>query len=240
MTTFALDSTEVVAILGANGAGKSTLLTAIAGEIGFTGEILVDGKHLKQLDAAQQSRVRAVLPQKPGLDFPLSVEQIVVMGAYPFSEFSSAQVELWVVQALQEVDLLSARHQIYPQLSGGEQQRVQCARILVQCRAIAALQGHAYLLLDEPFSSLDPRHQHQLFRTIVALAHQEQVGVLVVMHDMNLAAQCDRVVLMDNGTLFAQGTPAEVLTTSNLCQVFAMDLVVIPHPLHAGKLLILP
>ena len=227
-------------IIGPNGAGKSTLMGALAGELRTSaGTIEFDGRNLTALSAAQQSRIRAVLPQKPGLGFEMSVTQVTAMGAYPFSQASPTQLQGWVMQSLELVDLSEQQHRSYLELSGGEQQRVHFARVLVQCWAILASTENAYLLLDEPVSNLDPKHRAQLMKVILNLAHTQRVGVLLSVHDVNLAAQCDKVVLMADHTVIAQGEPESVLTADHLRHVFDLDMQVIPHPLQSGRLLVL-
>lgn len=239
-TTLCVGTCEVVALLGANGAGKSTLMGALAGELRTSaGTIEFDGRNLTALSAAQQSRIRAVLPQKPGLGFEMSVTQVTAMGAYPFSQASPTQLQGWVMQSLELVDLSEQQHRSYLELSGGEQQRVHFARVLVQCWAILASTENAYLLLDEPVSNLDPKHRAQLMKVILNLAHTQRVGVLLSVHDVNLAAQCDKVVLMADHTVIAQGEPESVLTADHLRHVFDLDMQVIPHPLQSGRLLVL-
>ncbi|ALM86147.1 heme ABC transporter ATP-binding protein [Bordetella sp. N] len=247
---------SVVGLLGANGAGKSTLLAALAGELRpDAGKVALDGADLHGLLARKQARRRAVLPQKPSLTFDLGVRDVVSMGAYPFPELSPADVDVLVDEALHQAGVGYLAERRYPELSGGEQQRVQFARVLTQCRAAmhdgAAHESAAhtgtthrsaapYLLLDEPISSLDPKHQIELLRTAWNLAHQDGLGVLVIVHDINLAAYwCDRLVLLAGGTVAAEGEPATVLTPELLRVVYDIDADVMPHPRQAGKLLVL-
>lgn len=127
----------------------------------------------------------------------------------------------------------------YLELSGGEQQRVQFARVLAQCQAAPAGEPR-YLMLDEPISNLDPRHQIDLLRTARDLAREQGAGVLVIAHDVNLAARwCDRIMLLADGAAVAEGTPAEVLTPANLRNVYGVEAEVLPHPREAGALLVL-
>ena len=152
-----------------------------------------------------------VLPQKPGLGFDLGVAEVVAMGAYPFPELPPAAVEALVDRTLALADATHLRARRYPELSGGEQQRVQFARVLTQCLAARAEGEARYLLLDEPTASLDPRHQGELLRVAVDLARDERVGVLVILHDMNLAARwCDRLLLLGGGRAIASGPPSQV------------------------------
>jgi iron complex transport system ATP-binding protein len=236
-----LNAGETVGLLGANGAGKSTLLAVLADELpparGMAG---IDGVALSELSSARQARRRAVLPQKPSLAFDLSVIEVVAMGAYPFPELAPDAVQALVRMALEQADSLAFLHRHYLDLSGGEQQRVQFARTLVQCLAGREPGDSRYLLLDEPTASQDPPHQQQLLRTASSLALSARLGVLVVLHDVNLAARwCDRLLLLAQGRLVADGPPAEVLTEPLLREVYGMGARVLPHPLIAGRPLIL-
>ncbi|MCD0499623.1 heme ABC transporter ATP-binding protein [Achromobacter sp. MY14] len=232
---------EVLGLLGANGAGKSTLLGALAAELSAdAGQLSLDGAALAGMALARQARRRAVLPQKPGLTFDLDVREVVAMGAYPFPELAPAQVDALVTQALDLADAAHLGGRRYPELSGGEQQRVQFARVLVQCQAARAPGEARYLLLDEPTASLDPKHQTDLLRRAWELAHAGNTGVLVILHDMNLAARwCDRLLLLSGGRDIAQGAPGDVLTPANLYLAFGIDAQVIPHPLQPDRLLVL-
>ncbi|QVQ26567.1 heme ABC transporter ATP-binding protein [Achromobacter deleyi] len=231
---------EVVGLLGANGAGKSTLLGAMSAELApDSGRLRLGDADLRGLAHRQQARLRAVLPQKPGLSFDLDVREVVAMGAYPFPELSPVQVDALVDQALGWADVAHLGARRYPELSGGEQQRVQFARVLVQCKAARGDGEPRYLLLDEPTASLDPKHQGDLLRVAAGLAHAGDTGVLVILHDMNLAARwCDRLLLLCGGRGIAAGTPAQVLTPANLYLAYGIEAHVIPHPLQPERLLV--
>lgn len=241
--TMALEPGEHVGVLGANGAGKSSLLAAMAGELNESvteGEIRLDGLNISQLSAHQQATRRAVLPQQPSLSFELSVREVIQMGAYPFLQATSDQVQAWRRQAVLQTDLVAHEQSPYTALSGGEQQRVQLARVLVQCLAISHYYGQAYLLLDEPLSSLDPKHQFQLMQALAQLGQTQRVGVMLALHDLNIAAQyCHRLVLLGDGEVIAQGAPRDVLTPTALKRAFDLDFTVVPHPLDDNRLLIL-
>lgn len=161
------------------------------------------------------------------------------MGAYPFNEASPQLVTEWLEQALLLLDAGALKDRPYEQLSGGEQRRVQLARVLVQCLAMAACEGRVYLFLDEPLANMDPKHQLQLLSVLRQLAHERQFAILLIMHDVNLAAQCDQVLLLANQTVVASGSPSAVLNSANLWQVFGINMAVLPHPLDSAKLLIL-
>ncbi|MFY9138951.1 heme ABC transporter ATP-binding protein [Zwartia sp.] len=241
--TMSLRAGELVGVLGANGAGKSSLLAAMAGELNesvATGEIRLGGLSIAQLSAHEQATRRAVLPQQPSLSFELSVQEVIQMGAYPFLQATSSEVQAWSQQALLETDLLAHAQSRYTALSGGEQQRVQLARVFVQCLAMIHAQNEAYLLLDEPLSSLDPKHQVQFMKGLAQLVRTQQIGVMLVLHDLNIAAQyCHRLLLLGGGEIIAQGTPADVMTPTALKRAFDLDFTVVPHPLDGNRLLIL-
>ena len=252
-----LPAGQVIGVLGANGAGKSTLLAALAGELSpSTGRITLNGRPLSAWPAAELASCRAVLPQSPSLQFDLPVATVIGMGAYPHARHSrtgahptnrhdtaqAAMAEdqriLQRVLALADVQDLYERR--YRRLSGGEQQRVHLARVLYQL--LLARQGHneyRVLMLDEPTASLDPRHQLHLLSAVHTLAHEENVAVLVIVHDLNLAAGCcDRLLLLGQGRVAACGTPAQVLTPDTLRQVYGVEATVLPHPNQPGRPLV--
>ena len=253
-----LPAGQVIGVLGANGAGKSTLLAALAGELSpSAGRITLNGRPLSAWSVAELARCRAVLPQSPSLQFDLPVATVIGMGAYPHARHTRTgaprtddsrdtaraaiaedQRILQRVLALADVQDLYGRR--YRRLSGGEQQRVQLARVLYQL--MLARQGHdeyRVLMLDEPTASLDPRHQLHLLSAMHTLAHEENVAALVIMHDLNLAAGCcDRLLLLGQGRVAACGTPAQVLTPDTLRQVYGVEATVLPHPNQPGRPLV--
>lgn len=232
---------EVVGVLGANGAGKSTLLSVLAGELQAAGGAVdIDGIAMHQLTPPTLARLRTVLPQSSTLSFDLAVTDVVAMGAYPFPEATPADVAATVDRALLLADAAHLRGRRYLHLSGGEQQRVQFARALVQCLVVHRPGTIHYLLLDEPTASLDPRHQQGLMSAVARLAVEEGIGVLAVLHDVNLAARwCNRLLLLGNGRAIACGTPIEVLQPAILRDVYQTDATVLQHPRDASRPLVI-
>lgn len=213
----------VTMILGPNGSGKSTLLKIICDEINhYSGEVLYNGVSLSGKDKVPIAQRRAVLSQQSELAFPLSVEEVVMMGRYPhFNLNPSAKDKDICLQALKRMKIEDFRYRNYLTLSGGEKQRVHFARVLAQiweqpqdtCR---------YLLLDEPIASLDLNYQHEFLKLTREVALQNTVTIAVI-HDINLALQyADQVVLLNTGRIIASGSPREVITAENLFAVYGL------------------
>ena len=218
---------EVLALIGPNGAGKSTLIRAASGVIAVqAGKVSANGIDLLSLPAMLRARSLAVVPQAVSLPPAFTAWETVLLGRTPYLNFLgqvSEKDEQVARQALQKVDALDLRDRRVGELSGGEQQRVLLARALAQSTPI--------LLLDEPTVHLDLQHQVNLMETVRALAHTENLAVMVALHDLNLAARyADRVVLMVAGESIAAGTPRQVLTPENISAAYSIHVRVVPHP----------
>ncbi|NKD77362.1 heme ABC transporter ATP-binding protein [Haematospirillum sp. H1815] len=209
-------------ILGPNGSGKSTLLSVMAGERKpDAGQIHLDNTPLEAWPLKALARRRAVLPQNPSLQFGFSVTEVVQLGLSPHQASTSRHDACLVDQALQKAGIHHLKARNYLNLSGGEQQRTHFARALAQL-ADGENKEPAYLLLDEPTSSLDPAHQHQILAQAKALARQGN-GVVAVLHDLNLAAAwADHIILLADGKIAATGYPDDVLVPDIIEQVFAI------------------
>jgi iron complex transport system ATP-binding protein len=229
---FQLNPGEIVALLGPNGAGKSTLLQTLAGELeSKEGSIQLNNKNLNDWPLEQRAQMLAVLPQASPINFPLTVLEVVLLGRTPH-QTTHDEDEKIAKQCLQSVDMEYAQDRFYSQLSGGERQRVQIARVLAQIINPTAL-GERYLLLDEPTSALDLAHQHLILRLLRTLV-QQGIGVVVILHDLNLAMQyADRVILLQEGQQVANGKPVDVLTAESIEHVFNLPVMIIPHADHS-------
>lgn len=228
-------SGEVVALLGPNGAGKSTLLRVLSGElVPNAGEVAIGGRALRHWKPDALARVRAVLPQASSLDFPFLVHEVVELGRAPHEDAAHAGVI--AREALAAVGLSALAMRPFPLLSGGERQRVHFARVLAQ---VWTTDGRgAACLLDEPVAALDPRHQHEVLRTARQVADRG-VAMIVVLHDLSLAARyADRVVLMRDGVVLADGTPGAVLDPGRLEPAYDIPFAVLED--RDGALLVLP
>lgn len=219
---------EMVALLGPNGAGKSTLLKMLCGQSRpSSGSVLFEGKELGQWAPRELARRRAVLPQSSAVPFEFTALEIVLLGRSPHGDASAH--EAVARTAMEKTESLHLADRTVTTLSGGEMQRVQLARVLVQI----GLDGGAprCLMLDEPISNLDPAHQHSALQIASDLA-KDGAAVLVVLHDLNLAAQyATRLVLMKAGAIITDGLPSEVLTEGQIGEVFGVKATVIRNPL---------
>lgn len=218
---------EVAAIVGPNGSGKSTLLKALSGELAYGGRIAVNGREVAAMKPAEAAGLRAVLPQATTLAFPFTVREIVRLGLVGGRSGARAgEAERLPDRALAKVDLQGYAGRYYQELSGGEQQRVQLARVLCQVWAPVLDGRPRYLLLDEPVSSLDIRHQLMVMEVARDFAAGGG-GVVAILHDLNLAAMyADRIHAMHDGRLAAAGTPGEVLNDGLIEKVFGCRLKV--------------
>lgn len=238
--SLALAPGEFLAVLGPNGAGKSTLLRVLSGELRpATGRATLDGLELSRYDAMTLARRRAVLPQSIRLRFSHTAREVVELGRHPHRGAGRAEDASAVLRAMRRADVAHLDHRDYVTLSGGEQQRVSLARVLAQLDEGEGARLPRYLLLDEPTASLDPEHQHAVMRIARELS-RTGLGVLSVLHDMNLAAAyADRLVVLHAGRVVADGPPAATLTPELIERVFRIPVAVSPHPAN-GRPFVLP
>lgn len=220
-------SGQVLALCGPNGAGKSTLLSVLAGDLQPNqGAALLDGRPVSSWRPADLARRRAVLEQQPGLSGNFTVAQLAALSVG--IEASPERMMTIISEALADVGLSGRADYQVNRLSGGQRHRAHLARVLSQLASASDTDGQ-YLLLDEPTSGLDLVHQLAVMSVARRVAARG-VGVLVVLHDLNLAAAfCDRIGLMKEGRMVAMGPPDTVLTNSLLSGVYSTEVRVIPR-----------
>lgn len=221
--TFEAEQKEIVSILGPNASGKSTLLSLLAGLIEpLSGRVEVNGEEVSKLELRTRAQRIALVQQESELLFPLRVWEYVLQGRYPYGRrlrFESDEDCLLAGNALAQVGADALRDRWMDQLSGGEKQRVILARALAQQPAL--------LLLDEPTQHLDVGGKIELLRRLRWLADENRYTVVVVTHELNLAAEfSDRVVLLHKGKSLRVGTPAEVYERELLSEIFDAPLEV--------------
>lgn len=228
---------EIVIILGPNGAGKSTLLSVLSGDNRPTeGEVTLHGKPLAKYSSLDLAKHRAVLPQTSQISFRFPVLDVVLLGRYPHHGGIETRRDRQIAwQLLERVSMAHRASDPYTQLSGGEQLRVQVARVLAQ---LEDAERGGVLILDEPTASLDLPQA----AAVLNLARERAKGgaaVLAVLHDVNLAARfADRLVLLKDGEIVAKGTPLEILTPEMMVKVWDQPCQVLEHPEDAGPLVV--
>lgn len=224
-----------VGLVGPNGSGKTTLLRIAAGLLmPSRGSVKLRGQPMKKLSRMQVARQLALLPQSPNLPGAFTAWELVLMGRTPFLGFLGRESDRDIAAAERAMGLVQCQHMSdrrMEELSGGEQQRVLMARVLAQEPEV--------LLLDEPTAHLDMQHQIAVIDLVAELV-EGGMAALGVFHDLNLAAcYCDRLAVLSQGRLVAEGTPNEVLRADTLSEVFHVDLCLAPHP-RGGAPAVLP
>jgi iron complex transport system ATP-binding protein len=227
---------EIIGLLGPNGSGKSTLLKVIAGILaGYAGEVKIAGSEVRAILRKELARKIAVVPQESSFGFPFSVLEVVLMGRHPHLSglaFESPHDIEIAKLALDRCGVRGLASRPIHELSSGERQRVVFARALAQQPQV--------LLLDEPTSFLDIRYQVELYDVVRGMARQQGCAVLTAVHELNLAAEyCDRVYLLSNGRIVAEGTPGQALNYANVTHVYNTDVYIDTNTL-TGKPLIVP
>jgi len=205
---------EWVGLIGPNGAGKTTILRAVTGLVSYRGSISVQGDEVSSLPRRELGRRIALVPQVPSTPAWMTVAEYVLLGRTPHLGALAKEGpsdRAIASRALERLDLLSYAERTLGTLSGGERQRVVVARALAQEAAV--------VILDEPTTALDIGHQQQALELLEDLRAEERLTLVAAMHDLTLAAQyVDRMVLVRDGRLVSDGTPAEVLTEEGITE----------------------
>lgn len=224
---------EVVGLIGPNGAGKSTLLAALAGLLPVReGLLSLEGRALRELPARERARVLAYLPQAPECHWPLAVEQVVALGRLPHRSpwtGTGAADRAAVTEAMARMEVTALAGRIFTELSGGERMRVLLARALCGAPRV--------LLADEPVDGLDPAHQLEVMGLLREQAAEGR-AIVVVLHDLVLAGRfCDRLVLLKEGEILAEGKPEQVLSEENCERGYGIEAF---RCVHEGSAVLVP
>ncbi len=219
---------ELTILLGPNGTGKSSLLKTITNEIEFSGECHLYGIPIKSWPRHTLAKHLGVLPQHSQLSFNFSAREVVELGGLNLT-IEKSKLDLVVESNMAKTDILHLANRSYPTLSGGEKQRVHLARVLTQLEQSG---DEKVLLMDEPTSALDIQHQHRTLQLAKSLVKTGGT-VVVVLHDLNLAAQyADRIVILNKGKIASNGTPQQAIQVDIIEQVYQHRVEVLPHPTH--------
>ncbi|UCB43184.1 MAG: heme ABC transporter ATP-binding protein [Dehalococcoidales bacterium] len=218
---------EMVGLLGPNGSGKTTLIKLASGILKpGQGEICLDGSNLGQMKRKLVARSIAVMPQQFHIPFAFKVGEVVMLGRIPFIRTLTGETEVdreEVAHSLEIAGITGLEQRRFDELSGGECQKVILAMVLAQQPRL--------LLLDEPTVHLDITHQVEILELVRGLNRKQGLTVIAAMHDLNLASlYFDRLVLLKEGRVLADGTPSEVITEKLLREVFAASVKVEAHP----------
>lgn len=229
---------EFLAIVGPNGAGKSTLLSVLANEISSKQKqsVLFKDKLFKDWDLKDLAKNKAKFSQHNSNDIPLLIKDVVMMGRYPYFNSTPRPEDLEAVEnSMQETDILHLKDREYNTLSGGEKQRVHLARALAQLKNDVT---HKLLFLDEPLNNLDIKHQHKALKIIKEFTQKANTAI-VVLHDLNLAAQfADRILLMKNGKVTAHGKPQDVFNEKIISDAYNFPCAICANPVTKNPMII--
>lgn len=226
--TFQVERGEFVALVGPNGSGKSTVLRTITNLVKpRSGQVKVDGIPVARYRPDALARIVSVVRQEEPLDFEFTVEEIVTLGRIPHLrrfEREGPNDRRIIREALELTGLSELANRSVVEISGGERQRVGFARALAQAPEI--------LLLDEPTAHLDLRYQIGMLDLLQDLCRKQGLTVVIVMHDLNLAAQYSRrMLLLDKGRLSRSGPPQQILTSEVIREVYGIEASITPHPI---------
>ncbi len=211
--SLSVENREFIGLLGANGSGKSTILKLASGILkSAQGKINLWGKELDSYRPRDRAKLLSYLPQLLDISIPFTVKEFVSMGQYPYD----AKPELTVEDAIEMVGLTDYTKSFITNLSGGERRRVYIAMTL--------LQGAGLVLLDEPLANLDIKYQIELLRLLKELREKRDITVLMALHDINIASQFDRLLLIKEGRMLGSGAPHEILTKKMLNNAFDIDI----------------
>jgi len=218
---------KITALVGPNGSGKSTLLKALARIAPpRAGMVYLDGRSIARMSTREVALRLAILPQGPSAPEELTVAELVEQGRYPHAgplRMLREQDHVAIHEALAQTNMEQFRHRRLDSLSGGERQRAWIALALAQATPV--------LLLDEPTTFLDVGHQIEVLDLVQTLNRRHGKTIVLVVHDLNLAARyADRMVVLQNGRIVADGAPREVLTASLLADVFQVQAYILSHP----------
>jgi len=217
-----LDRSEILGVVGPNGAGKSTLIRCINRILKpNNGSVLLEGQEIKHMSIMEIARHLGYVPQSYSSVFPATVFDTVLVGRRPHIGWRSSESDedkVWEILELLRITEFAMRD--FNEISGGQQQKVLIARALAQ--------EAGTLLLDEPTSNLDIKHQLEVMEILKDLVVKKGLSAIIAVHDLNLASRyTDRVLIMKEGKIFGAGSPSDVLTPDNIRSVYDVEVEVV-------------
>ena len=215
---------DSVSIIGPNGSGKSTLIKLLSGEINPTkGSVSINGKNINKWDVLELAKIRSILPQNNHLTFPFSVIDIIKMGRYPFTNDQAQNNDKIYEELIHIFELDKHVSQNYTTLSGGEQQRVQLARVFAQIWSNNDY-TNKILIIDEPTSFLDIKHQYALFDFLKKM-NKKGLSIISVLHDLNHAIMnSKKILILKNGKVVKFGVIEDIISEEILMDVFEINI----------------
>lgn len=228
---------EFCALLGPNGAGKSTLLRVIIdSQLEKTGKVIIGGKEFHDWTRQELAKQIAIIPQDFHLQFDYSVEDLVLMGRFPYlgrwQNYTNTDKKI-VDNILLNLDLIDLKNKLYSKLSGGERRRVSIARALAQETQV--------LLMDEAFANLDVNHQLEIMQLLWEINKEHNKLIILVSHNINLTSEyCDRIIMLKDGSVIADGQPKQIVTPENIEELYGAKLQIINSPVTGKPNLIYP
>ncbi len=214
---------EFISIIGPNGAGKTTLIKCLADNLDYTGTVELKGKSIKKYSKKEKARIISVVPQEYTLPFNFKVIDIIKMGRNPYKDNKGKEEfktnKNLIYKAMVQTNTYDLRNRFYNSLSGGEKQRVITARALAQDTDL--------IYLDEVTSSLDMHHELEIVELIYRLNREEEITVISIMHDLNIASRfSDRILFLNNGEVVEYDTPEKVFNVENLSKAYNMEMLI--------------
>lgn len=217
--SFSVGEGEFIGLLGANGSGKSTILKLGSGILKPSGgDVVLWKKPMKEYANRDRAKLISYLPQTLDMSVPFTVRELVSMGLYPYDIPPAMTAE----DAMELVGLGDKADSYITDLSGGERRRTFIAMTL--------LQGAGLLLLDEPLANLDIKYQIELLRLLKRLSKERNISVVMALHDINIALQFEKVILVKEGSLLGIGSPDDVLSEQLIREAFGVDVKIIRQP----------
>lgn len=218
--SFPVQRGEFVALMGPNGSGKTTLLKTLLGILNpLSGEVLLDGKAVRSYNPKERAKRIGYASQEPAFSFPLTVEELVSLGRYPYSNHfkDNPEDQNAVTEALRLTESIPLKDRKFTTLSGGERQKVLIARVLAQT-------SHC-LLMDEPTTHLDLYYQLQILETLKRICKEKRSSIVAVLHDLNLVSLfADKALLLNAGKAVAFGNVADVVNERSVREIFGVDV----------------